>query len=270
MATKHRLGVALVLDGGVAGEVNGLRRALGDPALGRIPPHLTLVPPVNVHRDRLGEAVDRLRSGAAAVSGPLRLALGRPSTFLPDNPVLYLSVGGDLDGLRRLRDAVFAPPLERALTWPWVPHVTLADSAAEDRILSAVAALADYSAVVDVDRVVLLEEGPGRVWAPLADCCLGRPARVGTGGLPLELVRGGRVDPRLEGAGGEAVSPGVVVNAYREGQPVAWARLVDASAPPEVEISITADCQGQGIEEQLGTHMRWLAATRVYSKATEA
>jgi len=45
----------------VATEIDGPRRALGDGSLGRIPAHLTLVPPVNVGQERLAEARDRVR-----------------------------------------------------------------------------------------------------------------------------------------------------------------------------------------------------------------
>ncbi|HVM02638.1 MAG TPA: 2'-5' RNA ligase family protein, partial [Acidimicrobiales bacterium] len=191
---KARLGVALLLPPAVAAEVDGLRRALGDGALGRIPAHLTLVPPVNVREDRLGDALAVLRSAAAATR-PLRLALGPPATFLPDNPVLYLVVGGDLDGLSALRQAVFADPLARPLTWPWVPHVTVADEAEPGRIAAALEALADYRADVTVERVHLLREGPGRAWAPIADAPLAAAAVVGRGGLPVELVVSERPDP---------------------------------------------------------------------------
>lgn len=253
--------MALLLDPPVADEVDGLRRALGDPALGRIPPHLTLVPPLNIRRDALPSALERLQRAAASVHGALALTLGRVSTFLPANPVLYLAVGGDLEGLGGLRDAVFAPPLERPLSWPWIPHVTLSDSAPEERIAAGLAALADYSAVVTVDRLVLLEEGPGRIWAPLADAALGPSSRIGTGGLPLELVQGRVVDPRFEVTWPPA---GPVVNAYRFGQPVAWAALVDG----DVHLEVGEGFEDEGIELQLGGHMRWLAG--VYSKATEA
>lgn len=201
--TKARLGVALLLPAGVSAEVDGLRRALGDGALGRIPAHLTLVPPVNVREDRLGDALAVLRSAAAATR-PLALTLGPPATFLPDNPVLYLAVGGDTEGLRRLREAVFADPLARPLTWPWVPHVTVADEAAPGRIHAAEGALADYRVDVRVDRVHLLREGPGRVWAPVADAPFAAATVVGRGGLPVDLVVSDGADPEaaaLAGAG---------------------------------------------------------------------
>jgi 2'-5' RNA ligase len=183
---KARLGVALLLPGRVAAEVDGLRRALGDGALGRIPPHLTLVPPVNVHQDRMADALAVLRD-AAARSRPLRLTLGPPATFHPVNPVVYLTVGGDLDAVHDLRDSVFRDPLARALTWPFVPHVTLADGIDPDRIPPSLYALGDYRTEVVVDRVHVLEEQEGRRWEPIADAALALPAVVGRGGLALEL-----------------------------------------------------------------------------------
>ena len=193
---KARLGVALLLPPALAAEVDGLRRAMGDGALGRIPAHLTLVPPVNVRADRMADALAVLRAAAAGTGpAPLELTLGPPATFLPDNPVLHLGVDGDLDRLRALRDAVFVDPLERVLTWPWVPHVTLADEADPDRIGAALPALAGYRVAASFERVHLLREGPGRVWAPVADAPFGPAPVVGRGGLALELASSELVDP---------------------------------------------------------------------------
>jgi 2'-5' RNA ligase len=66
------LGVALLLPDPAATEVDGLRRALGDGSLGRIPAHLTLVPPVNVRADDMPAALDLLRR-AATQTRPLDL-----------------------------------------------------------------------------------------------------------------------------------------------------------------------------------------------------
>ncbi len=253
--------MALVLDPPVADEVNGLRRALGDPSLARIPPHVTLVPPVNVRRDDLPAALGRLRSAAAAVPGPLRLTFGSIRSFLPANPVLYLAVGGDLEGLRRLRDSVFAPPFDRPLSWPWVPHLTVADGIGEERIEAGLAALAGYAVIADLDRVVALEEGPGRVWAPLADAALGRPARVGTGGLAVELTTGRLLDPELvdaAGCDGTAVCGrdlSFAVTAHREGQPVAAAAAWLDRAGPHVAVWVRPEHRGQGLGSHVLVHL---------------
>lgn len=90
---RRRLGVALLVPQPVATEVDGLRRACDDPALGTIGAHLTLVPPVNVRADDLADALGVLHA-AAATCPPLALCLGPPVTFLPAEPVLYLAVAG--------------------------------------------------------------------------------------------------------------------------------------------------------------------------------
>lgn len=187
--------MALLLAAPAALEVQGLRRALGDGSLDRIAPHVTLVPPVNVRPDALGEALAVLRTAAAGQRGPLELDLGPVETFMPTNPVVFLDVSGaGLEPLALLHRAVSAGPLLRVERWPWRPHVTLCDEAPVDRAVAAPAALAHYRATASLDRVVLLEERDRR-WRPLADACLGPPAVVGRGGLELEITEGGLLGP---------------------------------------------------------------------------
>jgi 2'-5' RNA ligase len=234
---RLRLGVALLLPSPVAEEVDGLRKALGDRSLGRVPPHLTLVPPVNVRQEDLSRALAVLRAAAAATPRELTITLGPPTTFLPTNPVLYLPVEGDPEGeaaaalIHAIRERVWAPPLTRTLTWPFVPHVTLADDAEPARIEAAVTALAGYRAEVTFDRIhLLMEHRPGPQWRPLADAAFGPPAVVARGGpLAVELTRSHQLDPEaaalLEHEGAEpagpacaaAVGPPLVVTARREG-----------------------------------------------------
>jgi 2'-5' RNA ligase len=179
---KRRFGVALLVPTPVDHEVDGLRRALGDPALDRIPAHLTLVPPVNVRDDRVDDALTVLREASAVVE-PFELELGPVTSFLPVNPVVYLDVGGDLEALHALRNAVFTDPLSRELTWPFVPHVTIADDAPDDRIEAAVVALSTYRVRVTFELVHLLEEQPGRIWEPIAEEPLGMYTRRRPRGL---------------------------------------------------------------------------------------
>ena len=184
---RVRLGVALLLPGPLSAEVDGLRRAVGDGSLHRIPAHLTLVPPVNVAEDRLPQALNVLRRAASATR-PVTLQLGPPRTFLPDSPVLYLAVDGDVAEVHALRWRVLREPLARTTSWPFVPHVTLADSTSPEIIEAAIAALGRYRVEVRLDRVHLLREGAGRVWEPVAEAPMRPPAVIGRGGLPLELT----------------------------------------------------------------------------------
>jgi 2'-5' RNA ligase len=188
---RQRLGVALLLPAPVDAEVDTLRRAVGADDVDRLPSHLTLVPPVNVREDDMGAALALLRD-AAAVTKPFRVTLGPPRTFLPTNPVLFLDVTGDVAAVDALRDRIFRAPLERSLTWPFQPHVTLLDNGPPDRITAAVEAIAEYRVDVVFERVHLLreerrEEDGERVWRPIAEAAFGEPAVVGRGGLELEL-----------------------------------------------------------------------------------
>jgi 2'-5' RNA ligase/ribosomal protein S18 acetylase RimI-like enzyme len=198
---KRRLGVALLVPPPFDREVDALRRACDDGSLARIPSHLTLVPPVNVREDAMPQALAVLRDAAASVR-PFTLQLGPPATFLPDNPTLYLSVSGPGGTVvQDLRDRVFVPPLKRALTWPFVPHVTIADEMEPERIAAAIEALAGYRATVTFERVHLLEESKGaegRGWRPIADAPFAAPAIVGRGGIELELTVSERPGPEAD------------------------------------------------------------------------
>jgi 2'-5' RNA ligase len=185
---RQRLGVALLFDEPVRSELLGLRRALGTPSLATQPPHLTLVPPVNVRDSDLTAALGVIRT-AAAHSGLLRLELGPARTFLPVSPVAYLAVDGDVDRLTALRDAVLRGPLRRQIDHPFVPHVTLHEDASPELAASAVAALHAYGVEVTIASIHLLREGPGHVWAPIADARLEEPAVRGRGGVEVAFRR---------------------------------------------------------------------------------
>ena len=244
---KRRLGVVLLIPSPADREVDGLRRACGDGMLGPVPPHITLVPPVNVREDALSDALGVVRRGAAATR-PLRLSIGPPATFLPVNPVLYLSVGGELDGLVDLRDRIFSGPLQRPLSWPFVPHVTVAEAIEEDRITAALVALSSYRTDVVIDRVHVLEEQPGRSWVALADYPLAPPVVVGRGGLPLELVTSDLPDPEAATLTG----PGFTITARRHGAVVGSATVAMADATAELlRLEVDASCRREGI----GTHL---------------
>jgi 2'-5' RNA ligase/ribosomal protein S18 acetylase RimI-like enzyme len=184
---KERLGVVLLIPPPLDREIDALRKACDDGALGRIPPHITLVPPVNVRDDRIGDAHDVVRA-AAAHTRPFTVTLGPPTTFLPVNPVLYLGVEDPEDEVQTLRDAVFVTPLARPLSFPFVPHVTLSEELDHHRLLDAERALCGYVTEVTFDRIHVLQEGPGRVWEPIADAPFAAPAVVGRGPLQLDLT----------------------------------------------------------------------------------
>ena len=259
---RLRLGVVLLIPPPLDREIDALRRAVGDGTYGRVPAHLTLVPPVNVNKERMSEALAVLRQAASATR-PFTVDLGPPTTFLPASPVLYLPlVGEGRSVVYALRERVFREPLARSLTWPFVPHVTLADEVAPERVAAAETALCDFSEEVSFDRLHLLQEGPGRVWGPIADAPLAAPAVIGRGGLPLELVVSSRLDPearalaecawascrRAEGVEDGGDAPNLAVVARRQGRIVAvaegWAR---GGVAYVADLIVAADVRREGV-----------------------
>lgn len=198
---RRRLAVALLVPQPLATEVDGLRRAGGDPRLGRIAPHITLVPPVNVAEDRVPDVLDQCRR-AAASTPVLRLTLGAPSTFAPATPLVWLSVGGDVEAVAELRGRLDTGPLARPAEHAFVPHVTISGKVAPERLEAMVAALVDFDTACSVDRLHVLEnrqfaDGPWG-WARVAEMGFARPAVIGLGSLPLELSVSTVLDPEAE------------------------------------------------------------------------
>ena len=186
--TRSRLGVAIVLPEPMRTEVRALRRALGSPSLDTQPPHITLVPPVNVRDERLDDTMAVARSAAASIHGPMRLRLGPPATFAPVSAVVYLGVhGDDAERLRSLPERLLQGPLLRTVEHEYVPHCTLHELADDELIASAMHALRDFRYVIDVDGFDLLRQENDRVWRTLASFAFGAPVVRGRGTVIVEL-----------------------------------------------------------------------------------
>ncbi|MEY2470949.1 MAG: hypothetical protein QOK28_278 [Actinomycetota bacterium] len=187
---RRKLGVVLLIPRHIAPELDGIRRALGVSSVAQVPPHITLVPPINVRDEEVDEAIALARSVASA-QRPIDVVIGPLETFYPITPVLYLRVSGPgLDAIKALRDALDSGPLAQDLKHPFVPHVTLHDDATDDAIRGAQASIAHYVQHVHLDAVTVLEQTEDdNVWRPIADAPLGvEPATRTIGGSPVTMA----------------------------------------------------------------------------------
>jgi 8-oxo-dGTP pyrophosphatase MutT (NUDIX family)/2'-5' RNA ligase len=171
-----RLGVIARLPEPLGIHVQAWRRALGDPAAGRIVPHVTLVPPQTVAGRELDRAV-ALVERAAAEAVPFLVELDGAATFLPDSPVAYLVVREGGPALHALEVALQASPLDRR-THPFHPHVTITQDLPDDRIEAAARELAGFRATFPVREVALLREERDKVWRPAATATVGASTDV--------------------------------------------------------------------------------------------
>jgi 2'-5' RNA ligase/8-oxo-dGTP pyrophosphatase MutT (NUDIX family) len=171
-----RLGVIARLPEPLGIHVQSWRRGLGDPAAGRIAPHLTLVPPQTVAERELDRAV-ALVERAAAEAVPFLVELDGAATFLPDNPVAYLVVREGGPALHALEAALQASPLDRR-THPFHPHVTVTQDLPDERIEAAARELAGFRATFPVREVSLMREDRDKVWRPAATATVGATTAV--------------------------------------------------------------------------------------------
>jgi 2'-5' RNA ligase/GNAT superfamily N-acetyltransferase len=193
-----------------AAEIDGLRRALGGSGLGRIAPHVTLVPPVNVAERDLGDVLRRVRS--VATEEPAEVVVGPARTFTPRTPVVYLEVAGDTARIAGLRRRLAVPPLVPSVPRverPFVPHVTIGGRVAGPKIAAALAMLAEFQLAMKLSTVALCEQdeiAPRRPWRVIADVILGSGSTVGRGGREINFVGSTILDPEV--AAWAAVTPG--------------------------------------------------------------
>ncbi len=191
---RHRYGVALLFDPEVSFEIRGLRRAFG--AHQRMEPHITLVPPINLHDHQLDQAMASLRTVGASLArqltGPLDVTIGPAASFDPVSPVLYLQVSGTEAMMAALTDTQAAlherVPFDRPPKFSYVPHVSIHEDCPSDRIQVGLEALRSFSIDTHIDRMWLLRDNPEQdQWERVADVTFEQPAIRGNGGIALSF-----------------------------------------------------------------------------------
>ncbi|MHB8294770.1 MAG: GNAT family N-acetyltransferase [Acidimicrobiales bacterium] len=208
-----------------AREIDGLRRALGDPSLGRVRPHVTLVSPFNWRDDEM-VAAERQLVRAASVVPAFQAILGPPAILAapaaPAAPastagssVVHLPVkdaGGELGRLRAELSSAVLLPRVRPGGRAYIPHVTLSTRVEPGLARAVVEALGGYVTEVGFAGVQLMMETAGRRWEPVADAALGGTASH-RGGLEIAICVKQRFGPEALAFAGASAPSGFVVEA---------------------------------------------------------
>jgi 2'-5' RNA ligase len=171
------IGVAVEIPAPWAQLLQGARERFGDPLARAIPAHLTLLPPTVVQRIALTRIVGHLEEIGRGTAG-FELVLAGTDTFRPVSPVVFVRVQEGGAACDRLQQAVRTGPLERELSFPFHPHVTVAHHLDDDALDRAAKELADFAAAFDVRDFVLYEHGTDGVWRPRRRFGFGVAARA--------------------------------------------------------------------------------------------
>ncbi len=141
------------------------RAEYGDPMARTVPSHVTLVPPTEVDDDRL-DCLDAALQDAAAALPSFTMRLRGTGTFRPISPVVFVAVSQGISYTEMLAQRIRAKIAAPDPSFPFHPHVTVAQNLDDEALDRAYTDLADFSADFTVAEFALyLDEGPSG-WVP--------------------------------------------------------------------------------------------------------
>lgn len=152
---------------------NSLRKRY-DPRYSLIPPHVTVKEPFELAESDVSEVTEKIRDVAAGVS-PFTLEVYKISSFHPTNNVIYMKVR-ETEELTRLHQELNTGILHREKTYPFVPHITVAQelSDAEHSDVLGRLKMEDVSHEETVDRIQLLYKLDNESWTVYETFHLGK------------------------------------------------------------------------------------------------
>lgn len=159
------IGVAIPIPEPWGSQLQRYRESIGDPMAEHIPPHITLVPPVDLAPAVAAEVERHLHQAAQAVP-PFTVHLRGTATFRPLSPVVFVALAEGISGCERLEQEVRSGPLGVDLNYPYHPHVTIAHGLDEAVLDQAFSDLADFEARFEVDSFMLYVHDDVAGWVP--------------------------------------------------------------------------------------------------------
>ena len=159
------IGVAVAVPEPYGSELRRYRASFGDPLADAVPAHVTLLPPTEIDPDRLGEIEEHL-SQVAERHPSFRMHLRGTATFRPVSPVVFVALAEGISACEVLANDVRSGYLDRELTFPYHPHVTVAHHIDDQSLDQAFKVLADYECTFEVAAFHLYVHGEDELWRP--------------------------------------------------------------------------------------------------------
>lgn len=159
------IGVAIAVPEPYGSELREYRASFGDPQADAVPTHVTLLPPTEVERSQLVEIEQHLAQ-VASRHRSFCIHLRGTATFRPVSPVVFVVVTEGISACELLASDIRQGHLERDLTFPYHPHVTVAHHLDDSALDKAFETLADYDCTFDAMAFHLYVHGEDEVWRP--------------------------------------------------------------------------------------------------------
>ncbi|NYE96469.1 2'-5' RNA ligase [Psychromicrobium silvestre] len=155
------VGVVLALPEPYASELRRWRASFGDPLADVVPAHITLV--TSTPTEDWPAVLEHVRA-VAADQREFQVTLQGTGEFRPISPVVYLKVVEGFEDCVELHERLQRGVLERELSFPFHPHVTVAHDVSELGLDEAAERLSDYQASFPVRSMGLYEHDDDGVW----------------------------------------------------------------------------------------------------------
>lgn len=157
------VGVAIPVPQPWGARLDTARAATGDPQAPHVPSHVTLLGPTDIPDTALPDA-ERHLADVAARSNGFDVHLRGTGTFRPVTEVVFVTLAEGISGCERLEARVRSGPLAKDLTYPYHPHVTVAQAVPTAALDKVYTELADFEARFTVDSFVLYTHHNGVTW----------------------------------------------------------------------------------------------------------
>jgi len=159
------IGVAIAVPTPFCDDLQRWRAEFGDPLAHAIPAHVTLLPPTPVRSRDLDRVHEHLAE-VASRDKVFDIHLQGTGTFRPVSPVVFVQLAEGADECEQVERGVRTGLLERALSFAYHPHVTVAHDVPDEALDLALDTLSDYEASFRVGGFDLYEHGADGVWRP--------------------------------------------------------------------------------------------------------
>ncbi|MDQ1731783.1 MAG: hypothetical protein QOK10_1942 [Pseudonocardiales bacterium] len=163
MTDKITIGVAVAIPEPHASVLSEWRKRVGDPEAGKIPTHVTLLPPTEFLVQQL-DVVEKHLERAAEQQTAFSMRLSGTGTFRPVSQVVFVQVSAGIVECELLERTIRADPVHREVEFPYHPHVTVAHDLDDEQLDLAYDALRDFIAQFPVDRFVMYSQDSTGAW----------------------------------------------------------------------------------------------------------
>ncbi|WP_134322713.1 2'-5' RNA ligase family protein [Cumulibacter soli] len=162
------LGLSIPIPAPYDEQLRAVRRRAGDALADLVAPHITLVPPTPVRRQDVETLLSRVRERCAQHRAFL-VRLRGTGSFRPVSDVVFVAVADGIAGCEQLAaDLLDMEGLRITRSFPYHPHVTIAQDVDEQALDAAFERLENFRADLRVDAVSVHRQESDGSWIPIA------------------------------------------------------------------------------------------------------